>query len=235
MKRRLRIVVGIAVAYFACLQTAKADLTFSFLFDQSNYTVSPDGKVSVEVFLRQSGTLGAGQTNILGGTGAVGMTGTGVSVTFSTGTNDAQVLSASDITGNTAFDNFGFGPFTSVSAGSALLSQATSGSAVLGTTVAPDTYDLLLGTFDFTAGGIPGQVTTISTSLPLFPDSNDNVANTMPSPTTLTDIAGVSATITVMGGPTMATPAPPSLVLTLTGAVVISGWVWRHRRVARSA
>ena len=52
------------------------------------------------------------------------MTGTGVLVSFGPGTNDSQVLSTADITGNTDFNNFGFGPYTAVSSGSAILSQA---------------------------------------------------------------------------------------------------------------
>jgi hypothetical protein len=237
MIRWLQIGLGIGFAFLTSLQSADAGIMYSFQFDQSNYDVSPNGVVNVEVFLRQTGTPDTGETNVLGGTGAVGMTGTGVRVTFPTSPNDAQVLSVSDIMGNGAFDNFGFGPFTSVSAGSALLSQATSGAPVFGTTVASDTYDLLLGTFQFTAGGVAGQVTTIGTSLPLFPNSNDNVANTTPLPTSLTSILEGSATITVTGEEPppspdgfQAAPEPCSLSLSLTGTALILCWTQGKRR-----
>src|SRR5581483_11042680 len=117
------LALGVALALGA--GPARAGLLFSFHFDQSNYDVQPNQGVDVEVFLRQLGTPGAGEVNVLGGAGAVGMTDTGVGLTFPTGPDDAQVLSADAITGNAAFDNFGFGAFTSVSGGKALLAQST--------------------------------------------------------------------------------------------------------------
>ncbi len=188
MNSRFFIGLGIGFVLLSGARAAHADLTFSFEFDRSNYVAAPSGLVDVQVFLRQTGIADSGQTNILGGPEAVGMTGTGVRVTFGTGPNDAQVLSELDITGNAAFDNFGFPPFTSVSSGSAILSQSTSGAPVLGTNVALDTYDLLLGTFTFTAGTVLGQMTTISASIPLSPNSNDNLAATSPDHTVLTNI-----------------------------------------------
>jgi len=230
MNSRFFIGLGIGIALLTGGGTANADLEFSFQFDQSNYVASPGGQVAVEVFLRQTGIAGTGQTNILGGPEAVGMVGTGVLVTFGTGLSDAQVLSPSDITGNAAFDNFGFSPFTSVSSGSASLSQSTSGAPVLGTNVALDTYDLLLGTFTFTAGTVLGQVTTISASIPL--DPNDNVAATSPDPTVLTNIASAGATITVQGA--VAVPEPNSLFVGIIGSVFFASLVCWPRARARA-
>jgi len=212
MNSRFFIGLGIGFVLLSGARAAHADLIFSFEFDRTNYVAAPGGSVDVQVFLRQTGTADAGQTNILGGPGAVGMVGTGVLVTFGTGPNEAQVLSPSDITGNAAFDNFGSAPVTSVSSGSAFLSQFTFlGPPVLGTNVALDTYDLWLGTFTFTAGTVLGQATTISASIPL--NSNDNVAATSPDPTVLTNIASSAATITVQS--VTAVPEPSSLLLVL--------------------
>jgi len=212
-----------ALALLVNAQAARAGLLLSFVFDQSNYVVAPNGTVDVGIFLRQTGTPAAGETNVLGGFGAVGMTGTGVRISFPTGPNDAQVLSTANITGNPAFDNFGFDPFSAVDANSALLSQATSGSPVFGSAVGPNVYDLFLGTFTFTAGAVPGTVTQIGASIPLFQNSNDNVAATTPFPTSLLNITDGSATITVQGSSvTTAVPAPGSLVLGLLGAFAIS-------------
>ena len=220
MNSRFFIGLGIGLVLLFGARAADAGQIFSFEFDRSNYVAAPSGLVDVQVFLRQTGTADAGQTNILGGPGAVGMTGTGVLVTFGTGLSDAQVLSPSDITGNAAFDNFGFPPFTSVSSGSAILSQSTSGAPVLGTNVALNTYDLLLGTFTFTAGTVLGQATTIRASIPL--NSNDNVAATSPDPTVLTNIASAGATITVRARP----PSPSRVPFSWASSVRFSLRAW---------
>ncbi len=225
MNRWLRVGLGIGVALLVGVETADAGFDFSFNFDQPDYIVPPGGTVNARVFLRQTGVPDVGQVNILGGTGAVGMTGTGVRVTFGTGPNGAQVLSPSDITGNAAFDNFGFPPFVIVNSSSAILSQSTLGAPVLGTGLAPNTYDLLLGTFKLTAGAVPGQV-TIGASIPLSPHSNDNVADTSPLPSVLSSIASTSATITI--GSTVV-PEPSSLLQGLTGLVLVAGLAcWRR-------
>ncbi len=208
---------------------ASAGETFSFVFDQSNYVAAPGGQVGVEVFLRQTGLAGGGQTNVLGGPGAVGMVGTGVLLTYPTGSSDAQVLSTSDITGNIAFDNAGFGPYTAVNGGSALLSQAVIfGSPVFGTPVSSltDTFDLLLGTFTFTAGLQLGQVTPVTASIPLVPDSNDNIANTSPIPTVLSSIVSGEATITVAGS---SVPEPSSLIQCFSAIALLAILGWRRR------
>jgi len=230
MNSRFFIGLGIGIALLTGGGTANADLGFSFQFDQSNYVVSPGGQVAVEVFLRQTGTPGAGETNVLGGSGAVGVTGTGVTITFPVGANDAQVLSASDISGNSAFDNAGFGPVTSVSGGSALLSQAVIlGSPVLGTAVSglTNTYDCFLGTFQFTAGLQAGQVTTIGASIPLSPHSSDNVAATSPEPTVLTNIESAAATITVQSVTAVPEPSSLRVVLGALASVLLVSLVCR--------
>lgn len=224
-----KLIYGLIIVCALSPDSANAGLVFSFQFDQSNYNVSPGGTVDVGVILRQSGTADTGETNVLGGTGAVGMTGTGVLVTYPTGADDAQVQGTSDVSGNAAFDNFGFGPFIAVSAGSALLSQSTSGSPVLGTAVAghSDTYDLVLGTFRFTAGSVSGQVTPITASIPLFPNANDNVAATDP-PTPILVIADGGATITVTGGVVNPVPEPATLAPALVAVMVVAAFGLRR-------
>jgi hypothetical protein len=222
MKSCFLISIGAVVIFIASAATSSAASTFSFVYDQSNYVTSPGGHVAVNLYLQQSGLASSGQTNVLGGPGAVGVTGTGVVITFPTGPNDAQVLSTANITGNSSFDNFGFGPFTSVSSGTALLSQATSGTPLLGTTVAPNTFDLLLGTFVFTAGTVSPHVTTISAAIPLVPHSNDNVAATSPLPTVLSSISSGSATITVVSA-SGAVPEPSALGQGLTALMILGG------------
>lgn len=232
MSNRLFIGLGIGMIFMLDPRASNAGQSFSFEFDRTNYVVAPGGVVNVQVLLRQSGVADAGDTNILGGLGAVGMTGTGVRVTFGAGANDAQVLSPSDIAGNPGFDNFGFPPFTSASSGSALLSQSTSGTPLLGQNVAPDTYDLLLGTFTFTVGSVPGQVTTIGASIPLSPNSSDNIAATSPDPTVLTNIASAGATITVQGGGLV--PEPSSLLLGALASVVVVSLLCRPGTCVRA-
>jgi len=147
----------------------------------------------------------------------VGVTGTGVTITFPVGANDAQVLSASDISGNSAFDNAGFGPFTSVSGGSALLSQVVIFGSPVGLT---NTYDCYLGTFQFTAGLQAGWVTPITASIPIELHSNDNIAATDP-PTVLSTIVDGHATITVTGGIT-SVPEPDTRIPVVIVSILVA-------------
>ncbi len=224
---------NIMVLLFVFSQSAQGGVIFSMAFDQANYDVSPNGMVEVKVFLRQTGIPDLGEFNVLGGAGAVGMTGTGVRVLFGADANDAQVVSVGDITGNSDFDNFFGDPFIQLDTGSALLSQSTLGPPVLGSG-APNTYELLLGTFKFTAAAVAGQVTNISASIPLVPNSSDNIAATDPLPTVLSDIVSAGATITVLSGGIAPVPEPSSLfVWILSVGVGVS--LNSRRRSARHA
>jgi len=72
MNRLLLIGLGCGVALLFTGETAEAGLAFALEFNQSNYLVSPGGTVDVQVDLRQTGTPGVGEVNILGAPGRSG-------------------------------------------------------------------------------------------------------------------------------------------------------------------
>lgn len=139
----LMVVVGLLFTPLA----VRAD--FQFQFDQSAYTVNPGGTVQVNVFLVET------NTNLLSTLGVLGA-GVRVNVIAPFPSQPAAVLANSDILANPAFDQVGGG--TGVGPNTAGLAEFV----FFNPTVFPNpgTPDrILIGSFIFTAGGVPGEVT----------------------------------------------------------------------------
>jgi hypothetical protein len=159
MKKLAYQVVGLAVGLLSIVCSARAGMVLRF--DQSAYTVSPGGTVDIQVYLRE--TIAAGGTSLLATEGLIGAA---VRIRFDVPpvpSEPAQVLSVSDIMPSAVFDD-AFGPIREVvageSAGFSAIVDVTSPPA-FPTEVAPDTFDLFLGSFRFTGGTTAGAVTNI--------------------------------------------------------------------------
>jgi hypothetical protein len=200
--------------------TAQAAL-YEFSFNQSNFTVSPGGTVDVPVFLRE--TVSPGEVSLLHDFGLVGA---GVKVTFDVPpvpAHPARVLSAADIIPNPAFDLIGDRSVTPGS--SAQLLEGTFLAPAVKAQGSGPVYDILLGTFRFTAGSEAGEVTHLRAG-DFDITGNFNVVNTLP-PTVLDPlIREGTATITVV---LAVVPEPAALILTALGGAGLLGYAWRRR------
>jgi hypothetical protein len=210
------------------------------VFDQSNYNVAPNGKVTVgvgrlETFNPQTDTpLLAPATD--------GLVGAGVQVQTVSPfpSSPATVKNVSDISGAPAFSTQVLPqlPVPGTTTGAGLLELAPG--PVFGTvTLSSPLLEMVrlpLGTFTLTAGGVLGQVTNLSalntTIVPGVPSSN-NVTNSgiVLDPLILPG----SATITVVGA---VVPEPSGLALLLFGIAGTTGrnlrrkWLGRDRKPA---
>lgn len=207
-------IVGIALLLSS--QTAKAALSYAYTFDQSTYNVAANATVNVEVFLQETGANG--DPFVLAPSG-VGLTGTGVTVSYPSG-GVATVASASDIAGNSAFDNGGFGIATSLSSTSAGFTQSILFNPnVTGSLTAPETYEVLLGTFTFTAGPATGsEIITASEFDPSLSEvitGNGAVLDSLIADGTATIDVGPASIPSGPGGSSVPLPRP------LDGALVL--------------
>jgi len=201
-------------------------LTYAYVFGQGNYWVAPGGTVSVDVYLTETGL--PNDPFVLMPTG-VGLSGTGVRLNYS-GTAPAKVLLATDITGNSDFDNGGFGIAAEVDPGVAtagFTQTIIDNPAVHGTLIlsnAEDVYRVYLGSFLFTAGMVEGMFPVTAVR---FNEGENLVAN---DGSALDDLVqNGTATITV-GEAIVPEPA------TLVGASLAAAWglaaAWRRGRRA---
>ena len=217
--RGFRFLAAIFVFLTYSLGDAHAD--FMYQFAQSAYQVNPGQTVDVAVFLRE--TVAPGDMSLLA---TEGLFGAGVRIRWDVPpvpTQPARVLAVADI-----FDNPAFG---TVSGLDVLLTSAglaenvgLSPDGVLASGSGPN-FDILLGTFRFTAGTIGGEVTHLRAT-DFDPASFDTLTNINGTP--LDDlIADANATITVKnkGGATV--PEPSSLPLLFVGMTLVA--LWRHR------
>ena len=153
-------VVVLSLMSAACLWigAAHAAVTYSFLFDSPSYIAAPGGKQNVSVYLEE--VVGSGGTSILAPSG-VGMVSLGTMVRWDdppVPASPATVLATSDITPNAAFDQI----FANVYSADATLNDfALLNPVAHGTQVASGVYEILIGTFSFTAGTTSGNVTHI--------------------------------------------------------------------------
>jgi hypothetical protein len=186
---------------------ASAGVIYGFQFDQSNYVVNAGGTVNVAVYLRES--FGAGDSTLLN---AEGLFGGGVRVYFNeppVPSDRAEVLALGDILPNLAFDNtatvYDLVPATSAGFFSNVGVSPLPASAVS----APSYHQVLLGTFTFTAGLNPGEITRLRAT-DFDATLEDNITN---ATFTVLDslIADGTATITVSG--VHAVPEPATLIV----------------------
>jgi hypothetical protein len=157
MRQQLVALLAICVTVLWAA-VATADPSYSFLFNSSSYIVAPGGKVNVGVYLEE--TVGSG-TSVLAPSG-VGMFSLGTMVRWDNPPEPAfpaTVLTTSDITPNVAFGYV----VTNVYAADATLNDvAFPNPAVHGIQVGSGVYDILIGTFAFTAGTTSDVVTNLS-------------------------------------------------------------------------
>jgi hypothetical protein len=211
----------------------RAGPSYQFVFDQSNYTVSPNGTVTVGVGLQE--TFNPQTDTPVLAPGTDGLVGAGVQVQTVSPfpTMPAQVKSLAAISGNSAFSAAFVPqlpvPGTTNSPGLVELAfppvfgTVTFSSPTLETDVVP------LGTFTFTAGSVVGEVTNLlalNTTLdPSMPSSNNvTLSGIVLDPL----IAAGTATITVVASPVI--PEPSGLALVL---VAIAGAAGRRLRRPR--
>ena len=159
--RRL-LLLSFVACLFVCWSAVPvlAGVSYQYVFDRANYIVAPGGTVAVNVYLEE--TVGSGGTSILSDAG-IGMFGAGVMLRFDDSpqpTDPARVLAASDIAGNTAFDQVAadVSSVFALLAEDALLNPYVHGS-LTGST--GQVYRLLIGTFTLTSGTVSGEATPI--------------------------------------------------------------------------
>jgi hypothetical protein len=171
------LVCMLALAYALSPAWAEAGSTYAFAFDQAAYQVGAGATVEVNVFLQEQ--VSDGSVSVLATEGLIGA---GVRLSFDLSplpSDPAQILSVSDVILNDGSSGFG-GSFQSItlSAGShADITETVDlfNPAVLATSVGGDLYQILLGTFRFTAGAIDGQTTLIQAGD--IPGASDTVTD----------------------------------------------------------
>ena len=206
-----RILTFFIVLLFMSSQ-AQADIVYQF--DATNYSVAPGATVDVEVFIVQTGNT----TNDPVDLSTDGLESAAVRVFFDGNppTDRAEVLSTGNITFNPQFDDIALEQSDVMPGISAGLADSIDfvANPVTGT-------NILVGTFTFTAGLVPGEVTNLrATDFGVLDDTIAGDANF----TSLDDIIvdGV-ATITVT-----AIPEPGSMIF-LAGIGLVIGL--RRRRM----
>jgi hypothetical protein len=155
-----------AVVALACVLApsfAQAGSTYQLAFDQSTYQVDPGGKVVVSVFLQEQVT--GGSTSVLATDGLIGA---GMRLSFDVAplpSDPAKILSLGDVTLNDGPGAFSGGVQSlMLNPGSYVDLTETvdvNNPAVTATDLGGGLFQILIGSFGFTAGSIAGQVTTI--------------------------------------------------------------------------
>jgi hypothetical protein len=211
---------------------ASAAYEYKYVFSSNNYLALPGQIVPVEVYLQE--TVSGGSTPWFT-TPGLGLFSGGVRVYFDVAplpTDRAEVLSVANISKNPLFTD----PSTTlnlVSGSSAGLIAAVNDpftQLIQGTPVNATTSRILLGTFNFTAGLIPNEVTNLRASdFDTIMPTNQNVVIGSPfDPIDLDSlIIPATATITVI-------PEPSSLALLGFGGAALVGWQVRRVRRQRN-
>jgi hypothetical protein len=197
---------------------AKADLVLRF--GQADYVVAPGQGIDVPVYLSESGTT------ILA-TEGLNSAGLVLSFNLPPRVNDpAQVTLITPNPGVNDIDDFvwtSINPATGSTTGTAELLF----SIVLSNVLFPssDPSSILLGTFHFTAGAIPGEVTNLSVGIapggPQFLSGTGQELDPM--------IAAGDSSVR-----TLAVPEPRSIILLGSSAFCFAVYAWRRRRMVKT-
>jgi hypothetical protein len=197
----------------------------SFAFGQTNYWAAPGGKVNVPVYWQE--TVGEGETSVLDLASAVGMFGQGVQVRWDNPVMPSQpatVVSTADIVYNPDFDDVG-SMHRSVTASYAQLSEVTGfPSFGYGNEVSPGAWRQLIGTFSFTAGSVPGEVTHLSATRYAGPLGTEDYIIDANGTAYDSETGMATATITVT------TPEPGSLALLTLGLSILLAYALRRSK-----
>jgi hypothetical protein len=190
---------------------------YQYVFGQDNYPVSPGGTVDVQVYLQE--TIGQFDTPVLA-PGSVGLIAAGVRLEAGDPpqpSQPARVLSTFDILENPAFDF----PTPSLTGSNAGLSLGTLlNPTVIGREQSAGVFRMLLGTFRFTAGSLPGESTPLRAT-DYDPGFDDVVTGDM-RVLDARPIYDGTATITVV-------PEPQALTL-LAAAALAGATCWLRTR-----
>jgi hypothetical protein len=202
-------------------KAAAAAPTYSFTFDQTDYPVAPGGKVDVTVYLQE--TVGSGSSVL--DAGGAGMFCAGVLLTdvAPLPINPAVVLLASHIVKNGSFDD---SPTREVIATTAGLKEAMISpfDSVHADDPTPGRlhYSMTIGTFTFTAGTTPGEITHVEASRFSAGLGDYNITGLGEPLDSL--IGPASCSITVL-------PEPSSLVLTgIAALAVFACLLWSSKK-----
>lgn len=213
--RTFCIGIVLMAAVISVAHDAKA--AYRYVFDQSNYTVSPGQTVTVRVSLQET------ETTVFRDDGLIG---TGVQVRFDDPpqpSSPAMILTTADIANLSDFE-LEWTKEAYPNDGYAGLSLGTFGTAYgVETPAGSDIYHVLLGDFTFTAGALGGEVTHLRAT-----DFNTSTDETIYyrngdifDPVALDSlIMDATATITTV-------PESGTLLLSAIAALCLLGHAWR--------
>jgi hypothetical protein len=143
---------------------------FQFFFDRSNYAVAPSGTATVAVFIRETFNPRNDESLLVSKTDGLISAGVVVQVSAPLPSHPAFVRAPTAILGNTAFDLAVVvkvpTPRQPESAGLIALSTKPVFGNVVSRSPTCESVLLPLGTFTFTAGEVPGEVTFLNAVVP---------------------------------------------------------------------
>lgn len=204
--------------------TVAAAPVSSFAFGQANYWATPGSKVDVSIYWQQ--VIGDGETSVLDLASAVGMFGQGVQVRWDDPVMPSQpatvISSTADIACNAGFNDTD-SMHRIVTDSYAQLSEVTDGMTfVYGAQTNPSVWRQLIGTFSFTAGTVPGEVTHLLATRYVGPFDGETYIIDADGRKYDGETGLATATITVT------TPEPGSLALLTVGLGVLLAYVLRR-------
>jgi hypothetical protein len=232
MYRHASLISAICAA-FLWVGVATAEPTYEFAFDSDNYLVAPGGTVDITVYLKETVNEGPSVLNSDG----VGIFGAGARLNFDgTSPTRAKVLYDTNITPNPVFTNIS-DPGIVIKSVTDTTAQliATMGLISLDVAHADDPtlgmaeYLMTIGTFKFTAGSVPGEVTSVYTSRVL--NEGDEEIDAMITG----DIIALDSVVGQSGFTITTIPEPSTLLLSGMAAVAIFAFRCRRRRESRVA
>jgi hypothetical protein len=213
---RVRWTCLITAAALVLAARAAHAASYSYAFDQSNYSVSLGQTVDVLVYLQETG-------------GTVfrddGLIGSGVKVFFNdppAPSSPAQVLTDAAVANISGFEQV-WSKTAVPASGYAGLSLGTF-NYVYGTETSPNEYRIPLGRFTFTAGSVAGQVTHLRAT-DFDPTMDDTVYYDQSLNPVSLDGSIQDATATIM-----VVPEPSAIMLLILAGLSLLGYLWQGRR-----